>query len=143
MQTAQLIEFVTNHWPLFVALVGVLALLAYNLTVGEKGSVDPAAATDLINHKDAIMIDVRPAADFAKGHIINAKNVPMNGFKNQIGALQKHKGEPVVVTCRSGSQSSLACGLLRKAGFAEVYNLRGGVLAWQNANLPLTRKKRA
>jgi rhodanese-related sulfurtransferase len=143
MQTAQLIEFVTNHWPLFLALVGVLALLAYNLTVGDKGSVDPAAATELINHKEAIVIDVRPAADFAKGHIINSQNIPMNGFKNQIGALQKYKDGPVVLTCRSGSQSSLACGLLRKAGFAEVYNLRGGVLAWQNANLPLTRKKRA
>ena len=143
MQTAQLIEFVTNHWPLFLALVGVLALLTYNLAVGEKGSVDPAAATDLINHKDAVVIDVRPAADYAKGHIINAQNIPMNGFKNQIAALQKHKDGPVVITCRSGSQSSMACGLLRKAGFAEVYNLRGGVLAWQNANLPLTRKKRA
>ena len=142
MQTAQLVEFVTNHWPLFLALVVVLALLGYNLSVGEKGAVDPAAATDLINHKDAVVIDVRPAADFAKGHIINAQNIPMNGFKNQIGALQKYKDAPLVVTCRSGSQSSLASGLLRKAGFTQVYNLRGGVLAWQNANLPLTRKKR-
>jgi rhodanese-related sulfurtransferase len=142
MQTAQLLEFVTNHWPLFLALVVVLALLAYNLVVGEKGSVDAAAATDLINHNDAVVIDVRPAADFAKGHIINAHNIPMNGFKNQIGALQKFKDGPVVVTCRSGSQSSIACGLLRKVGFEQVYNLRGGVLAWQNANLPLTRKKR-
>ena len=88
MQTAQLIEFVTNHWPLFLALVVVLALLAYNLAVGGKGSVDPAGATDLINHRDAVVIDVRPAADYAKGHIIDAQNIPMNGFKNQIGALQ-------------------------------------------------------
>jgi rhodanese-related sulfurtransferase len=143
MQTAQLIEFIGNHWPLFLALVAVLALLAYNLTVGEKGSVDPATATELINHREAVVIDVRPAADFAKGHIINAQNIPMNGFKNQIGALQKYKEVPVVVTCRSGAQSSMACQLLRKAGFVEVYNLRGGVLAWQNANLPLTRKRRA
>jgi rhodanese-related sulfurtransferase len=143
MQSAQLIEFVSNHWPLFVALVAVAALLAYNLIVGEKGSVDPAGATELINHKDAVVIDVRPAADFAKGHIINAQNIPMNGLKNQLGVLQKHKNGPLVVACRSGSQSSMACQQLRKAGFAEVYNLRGGVLAWQSANLPLTRKKRA
>lgn len=143
MQTAQLFEFVGNHWPLFLALVVVLALLAYNLAVGDKGSVDPVAATELINHKDAVVIDVRPAADFAKGHIINAQNIPINGFKNQIGALQKYKDGPLVVTCRSGAQASLACQQLRKADFAEVYNLRGGVLAWQNANLPLTRKKRA
>jgi rhodanese-related sulfurtransferase len=143
MQTAQLIEFVGNHWPLFLALVVVLGLLAYNLAVGDKGSVDPADATSLINHRDAVVIDVRPTADFAKGHIVNAQNVPMNGFKNQIGALQRYKDGPVVVACRSGAQSAMACQQLRKAGFAEVYNLRGGVLAWQNANLPLSRKRRA
>jgi len=143
MPTAQLLEFVTHHWPLFLALVVVLALLAYNLTVGEKGSVDPATATDLINHQEAVVIDVRPAADFAKGHIINAQNIPINGFKNQMGSLQKYKDAPLLLACRSGSQSSIACGLLRKAGFTQVYNLRGGILAWQNANLPLTRKKRA
>jgi rhodanese-related sulfurtransferase len=143
MQTAQLVEFIGNHWPLFLALLVVLLLLTYNLAVGDKGSVDPVSATDLINHKDAAVIDVRPAADFAKGHIINAQNIPINGFKSQIGALQKYKAGPVVIACRSGAQSSIACQVLRKSGFAEVYNLRGGVLAWQNANLPLTRKRHA
>ena len=42
--------------------------------------------------------------------------------------------------CRSGAQSAQACATLRKAGFEKVHNLRGGVLAWQSANLPLTRK---
>jgi len=142
MQLNQLFEFVVNHWVLFLALAAILALLAHNLTVGAKGSVDPLGATELINHRDAVVVDVRPAADFAKGHTINALNIPMNGFKNQMGTLQKHKEKPIVVNCRSGSQSSAACQLLRKEGFAEVYNLRGGVLAWQSANLPLTRKKR-
>jgi rhodanese-related sulfurtransferase len=142
MQSQQLIEFVLNHWVLFVALAVVLGLLAYSLLLGGKGTVDPLGATDLINRRDALVVDVRPAADFAKGHIINAINVPMNGFKKQIGTLQKHKGKPIVISCRSGSQSSAACQHLRKAGFEEVYNLRGGVLAWESANLPLTRKKR-
>jgi rhodanese-related sulfurtransferase len=127
---------------LFVLLAGILALLAHNLLTGGKGSLDPAAATDLINHRDALVVDVRPVADFAKGHIINAVNIPMNGFKNQTGVLQKYKDRPIVVNCRSGSQSSAACQQLRKEGFNEVYNLKGGILAWQSANLPLTRRKR-
>lgn len=139
---AQLIEFIANHWLLFLALVVILALLVHNLAVGGKGSVDPVAATDLINRRDAVVVDVRPAADFAKGHIINAMNLPMNGFKNQISVLQKHKDKPILVSCRSGAQSTAACKELRKEGFREVYNLRGGLLAWENANLPLTRKKR-
>ncbi|KAA6187277.1 rhodanese-like domain-containing protein [Thiohalocapsa marina] len=139
---AQLLEFLGNHWILFMALGVILGLLTYNLIVGDKGSVDPMGATALINQKNAAIIDVRPAADFAKGHIINAVNIPMNGFKNQTAALGKYKDKPIIVNCRSGSQSQAACHVLRKAGFPEVYNLKGGVMAWENANLPLTRKKR-
>lgn len=142
MQPQQFFEFIGNHWMLFVALLVIVVLLTHNFLLGGKGSVDSSAATKLINHREAVVVDVRPSADFAKGHIINSVNIPMNGFKNQIGVLQKYKDVPVVVSCRSGSQSSGACQQLRKEGFSEVYNLRGGILAWQSANLPLTRKKR-
>lgn len=142
MQLSQLSEFVVNHWYLFLALVVILGLLIHNLLVGERGSVEPLGATEMINHKDATVIDVRPAADFAKGHILNAVNIPMNGFKNQIAMLSKYKGRPLILSCRSGSQSAAACRHLRKVGFEDVYNLKGGILSWQAANLPLTRKKR-
>ena len=139
---AQLIDFVGNHVILFAALGVILGLLTYNLVLGDRGAVEPTAATTIMNRKDAAVIDVRPAADFEKGHVINAVNIPMNGFKKQTGVLNKYKDKAVIIVCRSGSQSQAACQLLRKAGFEEVYNLKGGVLAWENANLPLTRKKR-
>lgn len=135
-------EFIINHWFLFLALVTTLGLLAHNLIQGNKGTVDPLGATDLMNRREAVVIDVRPLADFAQGHILNAINLPMNGFKNQISSLHKHKGKPIIVNCRSGSQSAMACKQLRKEGFEEVYNLRGGIMAWQSANLPVTRKRR-
>lgn len=139
---AQLVEFVGNHWFLFLALAVILGLLTHNLMVGSKGNVDPLRATEMMNRQDALVIDVRPAADFAKGHILNALNIPINGFKNQLATLSKHKGKPIIVSCRSGSQSAMACGILRKDGFPDVYNLSGGIMAWESANLPLTRKKR-
>lgn len=139
---SQLIEFVTNHWMLFLALGVISGLLVYNVLYGNKGSVDALQATQLINRDGAVVVDVRPTADFAQGHIINALNIPMNGFKNQIGTLQKFKEGPLLVSCRSGSQSSIACNQLRKEGFQKAFNLRGGILAWQAANLPLTRKRR-
>jgi rhodanese-related sulfurtransferase len=139
---AQIFEFMGAHWVLFAALGVILGLLTYNLLVGDKGSVDPMGATELINHQDAAVVDVRPAADYAKGHILHAVNIPMNGFKNQTASLNKFKEKPIVVTCRSGAQSQAACHVLRKAGFNDVYNLKGGVLAWESASLPLTRKKR-
>ncbi|QGU31952.1 rhodanese-like domain-containing protein [Thermochromatium tepidum] len=139
---SQLIEFIGNHWFLFLALIVILGLLTHNLIVGGKGSVGPLQATELINHREAVIIDVRPAADYARGHIINALNIPMNGFNHQLATLNKYKGRPIIVNCRSGAQSAVACAYLRKAGFEEVYNLQGGILAWESANLPLTRKKR-
>ncbi len=138
----QIVEFVGNHWELFFALGVVLGLLTVNLLTGNKGKVDPQSATTMINHQDAVLVDVRPAADFAKGHIINSINIPINGFAKQISSLEKYKSQPIIVSCRSGAQSSQACNQLRKQGFTAVHNLRGGILAWQSANLPITRKKK-
>jgi len=138
----QLTEFAGNHWILVLAFVVISSLLAHNLLAGAgKGVVDPREAIDLINQKDAVVVDVRPVADFSAGHIIRAVNLPMNGFSKQIEQLRKYQERPIVVSCRSGAQSAQACKELRKQGFSQVYNLGGGVLAWQNANLPLTRKK--
>ncbi|MDJ0805215.1 MAG: rhodanese-like domain-containing protein [Gammaproteobacteria bacterium] len=137
----QLIEFTMNHWVLVLSFLVVAGLLIHNLLLGTKGSVDPQSATEMINHQNAVVVDVRPAADFHKGHIINAISIPINGFKNQINSLNKHKEQPIIVSCRSGSQSQAACQQLKKEGFEQVYNLRGGILAWQSANLPITRKK--
>ncbi len=79
-------------------------------------------------------------ADFNQGHIIGAINIPSNGFASQLKQLERHKAKPIIVSCRSGAQSAQACAALRKAGFEKVHNLRGGILAWQSANLPVTRK---
>jgi rhodanese-related sulfurtransferase len=137
----QLIEFAMNHWILVGSFLLISALLLHNLMQSDKGSVDPLGAIEMINHQEALVIDVRPSADFQKGHIINAINAPSNGFANQINAFKKHKDHPVIVGCRSGAQSQVACQQLRKAGFEQVFNLKGGILAWQSANLPLTKKK--
>ncbi len=137
----QIIEFTMNNWILVLSFVLVSGLLVHNLLQGNKGSVDAVGATDMINHQDAVIVDIRPSADFHKGHIINAISIPINGFASQLNSLNKHKEQPIIISCRSGSQSQSACQQLRKAGYEKVFNLRGGVLAWQSANLPITRKK--
>ena len=81
----QLIEFATNHWILVLSLLTISGLLVYNLTLGApKDQLDPQAVTELINHRNALVVDVRPVADFSQGHIINAVNLPMNSFQNQL-----------------------------------------------------------
>jgi rhodanese-related sulfurtransferase len=139
----QLLEFAGNHIILVTAFFVVLGMLIFNLSMGGggKGNVDPQQATMMINHEDAVVVDVRPMSDFNKGHIVNSINIPFNGFTNQMGQLEKKKKKPIIVSCRSGSQSQSACRQLRKAGFENVYNLRGGIMAWQSANLPVSKKR--
>jgi rhodanese-related sulfurtransferase len=140
----QIVEFAGNHLALVVAFAAILFFLIQNLMadMGGKGVVTPQEATELINRKDAVVVDVRPIADFSNSHIINSLNIPATSLKNQLSQLEKHKekGVPIIMTCRSGAQSSAACKTLLKDGFEEVYNLKGGILAWQSANLPVSKK---
>ena len=96
----QYIEFASNHIILVSAFLVISALLIHNLTLGApKGQIDPQGATELINREEAVVVDVRPVADYSQGHIIHSINIPMNGFKNQLQQLQKHKERPVIVSC--------------------------------------------
>lgn len=137
----QIFEFAGNHPILVSAFCIVLAALVYNLVTdpGGKNSVDPMGATALINHEDAVIVDVRSIAEFNSGHIVNAVNIPLNGLGNNLKQIEKHRNKPIVAVCRSGSRSASACRLLRKQGFENVKNLRGGMMAWENANLPVKR----
>ncbi len=138
----QFSDFLIGNWPLFLALVVVLVLLARTwISPGAAKSISPMEALQLINHRDALVLDVRTDAEFAEGHILNALHIPLGMLSNRLGQIEAYRDHPIVVVCRSGARSAQAAAQLRKAGFAEVFNLAGGVMAWQNASLPLTRDK--
>jgi rhodanese-related sulfurtransferase len=143
MAVDQFLQFVGNHAGLFAALGAIAALLGWTGLHGRlQGvkSVSPAEATLLINHEDAVVIDVRDPHELKDGTILSSIHVPIGQLKDSLGKLEKYKERPVIVGCRSGSRSYSACATLARAGFSRVYNLRGGVMAWQNASLPLVRK---
>ena len=138
----QLLEFAGNHTLLVAAFMAVLTALIWNLVTdpGGKNAVDPLTATAMINHDDAVVLDVRSMAEFKDGHIVNAINISLNGLGNNVKQIEKHRDKPIVTVCRSGSRSGSACAILRKHGFENVKNLRGGMLAWENSSLPVKRK---
>ncbi len=140
----QVISFIGEHPVLVGGFAFVAVLLIQDIIANGfgKSSVDPKGATDLINNEDALVIDVRPEADYNKGHILNSLNVPMSRFKDQIEQLKKHQDRTLIISCNSGGQSAAACTTLRKAGFEKVFNLSGGILAWQSDNRPISRKKK-
>jgi rhodanese-related sulfurtransferase len=107
------------------------------MTGGREISVQEAV--QLINRRDAVVLDVRDASEYASGHIPNARHVPVGEIEKRLKELEKLKQRPVIVVCRSGSRAAAACALLKKNGFAEVFPLKGGVLSWQQASLPLEK----
>ena len=101
--------------------------------------VNTGEALQLINHKNAFILDVRNEAEFLSGHILNAKWIPLASLSGRTGELEKYREQPIVVVCRSGQRSASACSMLSKKGFTQAYNLSGGVMAWLKSNLPLER----
>lgn len=136
-------EFVSNHLLLVSAFVAILAMIAFTEWRRAKSgakNIAPSTAINLVNHEDAVMLDVREQSEFKGGHIINAIHIPLSKLGNEIDRLSKHKDKPVIAYCRSGSRSVGACSTLKQHGFENVHNLGGGLAAWQNAGLPVTQK---
>ncbi|MBI5436790.1 MAG: rhodanese-like domain-containing protein [Nitrosomonadales bacterium] len=98
-----------------------------------------AEALQLINHKNAFVLDVREENEFNTGHILNSRLIPLGKLRERTGELERYREQPIVVVCRSGQRSTAACVLLGKQGFSLVYNLAGGIQAWQKVNLPLEK----
>ena len=141
MDTQQLIEFAGNHPLLVLALLAIIVMLIASeiqQRLSRVKQVSPAEATRLLNHENAIMIDMRTDKDYRDGHIANAVNVPTGNTDIPV-TLNKYRERAVVVYCQRGQRSIAFCNKLSKQGFESVYNLKGGVLAWQKAELPLTK----
>ena len=102
----------------------------------EIGAFD---AVQLINRRDAVVLDVRDTGDYAAGHVTGAKHVPESQLGDRAKELEKYKSRPVVVCCKTGSRAPAVSAALRKKGFAEAFALRGGIAAWQQASLPLEK----
>lgn len=137
-----LAPFISNNLLLVMAFIVVLFMLLMNIfgpmLKGYK-VITPAMATQMINQQDALILDIRPDNEYVGGHIVNSTHIPLSYLNDRLSEIDKYKNKPVIAVCRSGHRSSAACATLKKAGFESVYNLSGGVLAWENANLPLTK----
>lgn len=137
------LQFVAGH-PLLFALLGtaLVALVANeihgSLTGGKR--LNAQEAVRLINDRDPVIVDVRPAADYKRGHLLNAVSMPVAKLDEYLGQLGKDKTRPLLVYCAMGSASSVAVEKLRKGGFLEVYPLSGGINGWLSSNLPVTTR---
>ena len=143
MPVERLQEFFSNNPGLCMAFIAILGGIAWTFLQGSPRGVrklSPMDATRLINHEDAVIIDVRPDGEYRQGHIVNALNIPESQLAERLGKLNKYRARPIITTCRTGQVSAKAGGKLVAGGFEKVYSLNGGILAWEGASLPLTKK---
>lgn len=135
-------DFVVNNFVWIVVAFVSGGLLLWPMVRGKTAgpSVSPLQATLMINREDAIVLDVREADEFARGHVPNARGIPLGQVASRLGEIEKFKDKPVIVLCQHGNRSASACGTLRKNGFGKVFNLSGGLNAWEQAGQPVTTK---
>jgi len=141
MDINQLTEFVGNHTLLVLALVAIIVVLVggeIQSRISGVKSVSPGEATRMLNHDNAIMVDMREDKDYRAGHIVNAIHAPENSASDTVN-LKKYRDKPVIVYCQRGQRATAYCNKLSKQGFESVYHLQGGVQAWQKAELPLSK----
>lgn len=139
----QLLTFFHAHLALFAAFAAVLVLLVANELHGNIAGgrkLAPLDAVRLINDREPVVIDVRPATDFKKGHLINAMSLPLAKLEDRASEIGRDKSRPVIVYDSLGGAGVEAAARLRKLGFSEVYPLRGGLNGWLGANLPVTAR---
>jgi rhodanese-related sulfurtransferase len=136
------VEFISkNIFLVMIAAVSGGMLLWPLLRKGAGGPwVNTLQATQMMNREDAVVVDVRPAAEFARGHILGARSIPLAELEKRAGDLGKYKAKPVIVYCNAGNSSAAGVAQLRRNGFANVVNLAGGYAAWQQAGLPVEKK---
>ena len=129
-----------GHHPL---LVGTFIALLIGFYVNEKlrggKELSPQEAVSLINRSDAVVVDLRDSQEFGAGHIVAALHIPHGSLDTRIDELTKFKARPIILVCRMGQHAGIAGTKLRKAGFNQVMRLNGGMMEWQNSNLPVVR----
>ena len=134
-------DFVRNNLLLIVVAVVSGAMLIWPLLRRTTGGpwVDASKATQLINREDALVVDVRGPGEYGTGHILGAKNWPLEHIDERGGEAARRKDKPVIVYCDTGDRTPKAAAALRKLGFTRVVNLSGGLPAWQQAGLPVEK----
>lgn len=105
--------------------------------------VTATQATLLINRENGIVVDIRSKDEFKQGHITDAIHILPSDIKaGNLAGLESHKSNPIIVVCKTGQTARESADLLTKAGFEKVNLLKNGLIAWNEANLPLVRGKR-
>jgi len=138
-------DFIVNNLGLVALFLASGVLLFWpeiqRLAMGgaQLGTLD---VTRLMNQGGTLVLDIREAEDYATGHLPRARHIPMSQLSSRVEEIGKYKDKTVIVTCRNGTRAGAASRLLKQAGFKNVFELRGGLNAWEQASLPVEKAEK-
>jgi rhodanese-related sulfurtransferase len=136
------LQFLQNNWPLVLIVLVSGSMLVWPLLASPLSAmreIGAVQATQLINRKDALILDLREAKEYEAGRVPNAMQIPLSQLAARGQELGRFTARPLITYGDRGNRSRSAAGTLAKLGFKEVYVLRGGLRAWVDAGLPLEK----
>jgi rhodanese-related sulfurtransferase len=134
------LEFLAEQWLLVGALVSCVLLLIFHETRRGGPALTPNQLVRMVNQQQAVVVDLREQAEFRKGHIADARNIPYAKLDERMGELEKLKDRPIVLVCKLGQHASAAAKRMQAKGFTQVHRLGGGLTEWQGSQLPLVKE---
>jgi len=135
-------SFVQTNWMLIAVFVlsgGMLIWPFVQRRLSPVKDVTSAEATQLLNRRNAVLLDVREPKEFEGGRLPGALHIPLSQLAGRSSELAKMVARPVVAYCDLGRRSRAAAGALSKAGFQEIYSLEGGIAAWKKDGMPVEK----
>ncbi|HET9645494.1 MAG TPA: rhodanese-like domain-containing protein [Burkholderiaceae bacterium] len=135
-----MLKYLLDNWFLVLAAVVSGAGLLW-ISLGPRaarGGVSTQEAVQLINRQKAVLIDVSEPGEYAVGHAVGARNIPLASLESAKN-LPSNKSLPLLVLCATGGRASRAVGVLKKMGFENAHAVAGGLNAWRAANLPVEK----
>lgn len=134
-------SFFIENWILIAVAFASGAMLVWPAVSagGRTGSIKPTEAVMLINREKAVVVDVCEPNEYAAGHVIGAKNIPLADLETKLPTAVKNKATPVILVCATGVRSNRALGIAKKLGYEKAHSLSGGMGAWRAASLPVEK----
>ena len=134
-------KFLIDNWMLIAIALASGGMLVWPLISSgmAAGSLSATGAVQLINRDKAVVIDVSEEDEFAGGHVVGAKNIPLNQLEEKLPATVKNKAMPLILVCPTGSRANRALATAKKLGYEQAQCLAGGLKSWKEANLPLDK----
>ena len=133
-------KFIIDNWMLIAIALSSGGMLMWPVLQGATAvGIDSAGAIQLINREKANVVDVSDATEFAAGHIVGSKNVPLAELEAKLTGAVKNKTLPLVLVCQSGARSAKAVDIAKKLGYEQAQSLQGGLKSWKAANLPVEK----